>query len=318
MSTAEFTAPAAIHTILFATDFSDSAKRAQTYAIGLANRFRTNLIVAHANELPNYGQRPENWRAANESSAAAMRQLEKEMAAAYPAFHPEFYVDEGAAWPIVESLLEKKQIDLIVLGTRGRTSFGKFLLGSQAEEIFRHASCPVLTVGPHAPLMTGRENELNEVIFATDFSPAAQAAAPFAVSAALMLQAHLNLLHVVEEPKLGEFIIPEEVIASSQRLLRSLVPEEARFWREPRYFAERGEPVGKILEIAERVHAGLIVLGVRKPGLAVPNWGAGVAYRVACAATCPVVTVRGWGAVAERSTERRTKAWANAPALANG
>jgi nucleotide-binding universal stress UspA family protein len=317
MGTAEFTTPTAIHTILFATDFSESAKRAQSYATGMANRFRANLIVAHANDLPNYGQRPENWRAANEGAAGAMRQIEREMAAAHPAFHAEFHVDEGTTWQMVESVLEREKVDLIVMGTRGRTGVGKFLLGSQAEEVFRRATCPVLTVGPHAPLMSGRENELNEVLFATDFSPAAQNAAPFAVSIALMLQAHLNLLHVAEEPKMGELVIPEEVLTSSRRLLRSLVPEEAQFWREPRYFAERGEPVEKILVTAESVRAGLIVLGVRKPGPAAANWGTGVAYKVACSATCPVVTVRGWGAVTERAAERRVRVTARTPAMAN-
>jgi nucleotide-binding universal stress UspA family protein len=316
MSITDFTPPGAVQTILFATDFSESARKAQTYATGLANRFRANLIVAHANDLPNYGQRPENWRVANEGSADAMRALEKEMAA-YPGFHTSFHVDEGTAWQMIESVIEKEKIDLIVLGTRGRTGAGKLLLGSHAEEIFRRALCPVLTVGPHAPRMTGKEDELREVLFATDFSPAAQVAAPFAVSLALMLQAHLNLVYVVEEPKLGEFITPEELVTSSERLLRSLVPDEARVWREPRYFVEQGEPVDNILKAAELVHAGLIVLGVRKPGVTVPNWGAGVAYKVACFATCPVVTVRGWGTVSKRVSERTANVIVRTPTLAN-
>jgi nucleotide-binding universal stress UspA family protein len=296
MRTAELTTPAAVHTILFATDFSDVAIKAQSYATGLANRFRAKLVVAHANEPPNYGLRPENWRAANEQAAAKMRELKTTLTTIFPGFQSEFCVDEGSAWHVVESLLAKHPVDLIVVGTRGRTGLGKLLLGSQAEEIFRHAPCPVLTVGPHAPVMTGRENELGEVLYATDFSPASQASAPFAVGLALALQAHLNLLHVVEEQKVGELVHPEEVLISSMRLLRSLIPAEAQFWREPRCFAERGEPAQTILQVAERVHAGVILLGVRKPAQmpgAATHWGTGVAYQVACSATCPVLTVRG-------------------------
>jgi nucleotide-binding universal stress UspA family protein len=250
----------------------------------------------HANEPPNYGLRPENWRVASEASAAEMKELRQSITTAFPGFESEFCAGEGNAWQVVESVLEKNKIDLIVLGTRGRTGVGKLLLGSQAEEIFRHAPCPVLTVGPHAVEMAGRENELNEVLYATDFSPESQAAAPYAVSIALMLQAHLNLLHVVEEPKVGELLRPEEVVSSSERLLRSLVPEEAKFWRDPRCFAERGTPAEKILEVAERVHAGLIVLGVRKPaGVpgAATHLGIGVAHKVVSTAICPVLTVRG-------------------------
>lgn len=296
MKAAEMTTPVAVKTILFATDFSDAAKRAQSYATGLANRLRAKLFVVHANEPPNYGLRPENWRMANEASAAAMKELRQSLTATFPGFESEFYVDEGSAWHVVESALEKNKVDLIVLGTRGRSGIGKLLLGSQAEEILRRAPCPVLTVGPNSRPMTGKENELTEVLYATDFSPASQAAAPYAVSMALKLPAHLNLLHVVEEPKVGELLRPAEVVSSSERLLRSLVPEEANFWREPRYFAERGEPAEKILEIAERVHAGLIVLGVRKPaGVpgAATHLGIGVAHKVVSTAICPVLTVRG-------------------------
>jgi len=185
--------------------------------------------------------------------------------------------------------------DLIVLGTRGRTGLGKLLLGSQAEEIFRPAKCPVLTVGPHSQPISGGENELKEVLFATDFTPESQAAAPYAVSVALALQAHLNLLHVVEEPKTEELVYPTEVIPSSERLLRSLVPEDAHFWREPRYFVERGAVSEKILETAERIPASLIVLGVRGP-MGIPgaagHLSAGLAHKVVVNASCPVLTVR--------------------------
>jgi len=296
MRTAQITTPAAVRTILFATDFSDAAKRAQSYATGLSTRFRAKLVVAHANEPPNYGLRPENWRAANEQAAAKMSELQKTLTSTFSGFESDFCVDEGSAWHVVESLLGKRNVDLIVVGTRGRTGVGKLLLGSQAEEIFRHAPCPVLTVGPNAVEMKGTERELGEVLYATNFSPESRASAPFAVTFALTLGAHLNLLHVVEEAKTGELVHPEEVLASSERLLASLVPEEAQFWREPRFFAERGEPAQKILQVAERVHAGLIVLGVRKPtgvsGVAT-HLATGVAYKVACSATCPVLTVRG-------------------------
>lgn len=301
MRTAEMQAPekssfAAIKTILFATDFSDAAKRAQSYATGLANRFRAKLFVVHANEPPNYALRPENWRDANAASAAEMRELQKSLTAAFPGFETQFCLDEGSAWQAVESVLEKNKIDLIVLGTRGRTGIGKLLLGSQAEEILRRAPCPVLTVGPYSQPMTGKEGELEEVLYATDFSPESQAAAPYAVSMALTLQAHLNLLHVVEVPKVEELVRPAEVLSSSERLLRSLIPAGAQFWREPRFFAERGESAEKILEVAERVHANLVVLGVRKPaGVpgAATHLGMGVAHKVVSAATCPVLTVRG-------------------------
>lgn len=86
------------------------------------------------------------------------------------------------------------------------------------------------------------------------------------------------------------------MITSTERMLRGLVPENAKFWREPRCFAERGAPAGTILKIAEHVKAGLIVLGVRKPtGVpgAATHIAGGVAHKVVSVALCPVLTVRG-------------------------
>jgi nucleotide-binding universal stress UspA family protein len=39
--------------------------------------------------------------------------------------------------------------DMIVMGTQGRTGLDRLLLGSVAERVIRHASCPVLTVRPN-------------------------------------------------------------------------------------------------------------------------------------------------------------------------
>jgi nucleotide-binding universal stress UspA family protein len=284
-----------LKTILFATDFSESAKRAQSYATGLSNRFRAKVIVVHAKEAPNYALPPESWRRADDADALQMQELRQSLAKLTPGLECEFCVGEGTAWQIVEAALEKNKADLIVLGTRGRTGATKLLLGSQAETILRRASCPVLTVGPHAKTITGGEKELQEVLYATDFSPESQAAAPYAISITLALQAHLNLLHVVEEQKVGELVRPTDVVSASEPLLRSLVPKDAKFWSEPRCFVETGVAAEKILEVAEHIPASLIVLGVRKPaGVpgAATHLGIALAHKIIAAAKCPVLTVR--------------------------
>lgn len=288
-------AAAAVKTILFPTDFSDASRRAQSYATAMANRFRAKLLILHARDPRDYNLPPETWQRAEHADANKMQELQRSIANAFPVLKSELCVGEGTAWQIVESALAKHKVDMIVLGTRGRTGLGKLLLGSHAEEIFRRAACPVLTVGPHAQDIKGTEKELREVLYATDFSPESQAAAPYAVSIALALEAHLNLLHVVEEPKVGELVSATEVVPSSERLLRALIPEDAQFWRDPRYFVERGVASEKILEVAERIPASLIVLGVRKgtgvPGAAT-HLGIGLAHKVVAAAACPVLTVR--------------------------
>ena len=58
-------------------------------------------------------------------------------------------IEQGEVPEVLSKLVRKYDIDLIVIGTGGRKGLEKLLLGSVAEEVFRNAECPVLTVGPH-------------------------------------------------------------------------------------------------------------------------------------------------------------------------
>ena len=136
-------------------------------------------------------------------------------------------IKDGELWGSVGSVIETKQIDLVVLGTRGRSGLARLLLGSAAEEIFRRAPCPVLTVGPHASTLLLRGGGVAHILYASDFSPESVAAAPYAISLAQEYQAHLTLLHAIIDPKTGDLVQSKELVPSSERLLRDLVPSEA-------------------------------------------------------------------------------------------
>jgi len=55
-------------------------------------------------------------------------------------------VEQGDPAGVILRLAAETKCDLIVLGTHGRGLIGRFLLGSVAESVVRHAICPVLTV----------------------------------------------------------------------------------------------------------------------------------------------------------------------------
>ena len=118
---------------------------------------------------------------------------------------------------------------MLVLGTHGRAGLGKLLIGSVAEEVFRRASCPVMTVGPHASSKVQNEIHFQHILFATDFSPDSLAALPYAVSLAKEDQAKLTFLHVVEQPAAG--IVDLDAVTSALMLrLHKLIPAAAA-WR---------------------------------------------------------------------------------------
>src|SRR5271166_4980334 len=77
---------------------------------------------------------------------------------------------DGEISGVIEDFVRDRGIDLMILGTRGRTGISKFLLGSIAQEIFHYVSCPVLTVGPWSR-DSDRKLQLKKVLFATDLSP---------------------------------------------------------------------------------------------------------------------------------------------------
>ncbi len=84
-------------------------------------------------------------------------------------------------------------------------------------------------------------------------------------------------------------------VESSEQLLRKLIPPEAELWCEPRLALEQGPATEKILEVASRKKADLIVLGVHRRDFAgmATHLPIATAHKVVTHARCPVLTVRG-------------------------
>ena len=286
----------ALKNILFATDFSSAADNAMSYAGTLAKSFGAKLFGFHVQEPANYALPPELWQSTQEITEKQMGELRKAMVREFPGVLSEAIIGEGGFWQALQLAIEKYQIDLIVLGTHGRTGFGKLLLGSQAEELLRRATGPVLTVGPAVHPETWPSGKFASILYATDFGPSSQAAMRYALSFAEENQAKLTLLHVVELGKAGNLASRQELIEESERKLRNLVPEEAKAWCTPNCVVELGEPAQRIFEIANRTGADLIVLGVHKaegvPGAAT-HLPVATVHKVVAHATSPVLTVRG-------------------------
>ena len=116
------------------------------------------------------------------------------------------------------------------------------------------------------------------------------------MSLAQEFQAHLTLLHVIPEERPGDLILPGEQTESSERRLHELVPAEAELWCVPQFAVEEGPVAEKILEVAKKRNADLIVLGVHRPSGfpgAATHLPTAIAHKVVTQANCPVLTVRG-------------------------
>ena len=288
----------ALKNILFATDFSPAAEAALPYAIGLANQYGAKVHGLHVRFPATYPivgpeAMPQVIEAAEEQAKFEAKQLH-EMLATVP---HEVTVAEGDLWPMLSEIVEKQKTDLIVMGTHGRKGVSRALLGSAAEEIFRKASCPVLTVGPHVSQEHGAPpgdegDSLRDGFFTRVPCRAAVrgvhgAGASVESDVAAMLPA---------KPKVGELVHAEQYAESTLRRLQALVPAEAELWCEPKCRVEQGPEAEKIMEVAIALGADLIVLGVRGPqgGVgATTHLLRSIAHEVVANAQCPVLTVRG-------------------------
>lgn len=276
-----------LHNVLVATDFSAASKKAVVYATSIARRHRSKLFIAHVVTSRSESALMEGWR------VGQMEITEHLLADRLDGIQHELIVKSGNVWAVLSQLIAEKEVDLVVLGTRGRTGVRKRLLGSVAESIFRQAPCPVLIVGPNA---AGQDPEIGpeRILAATGFAAHSVAGVRYAIGLAEVLRSSLALLNVVTAG--GDVSASAKNTVKKERLskLRTLIPTDVRLASEPLFFVEFGSAPERILEKALAWKANLIVLGLRhiKEGSRdETTWAK--AYEIVSKASCPVLTIRG-------------------------
>lgn len=299
MTPIETGARVTLKNILYLTDFSEPSETAIPFAIAIAREYESKVYAMHVlTPVPLAYASPDSAAAAidglEEGAQAGMQRLAVQLAGVP---YETMLVRGESVWSSVEPALSECDIDLVILGTHGRTGATKLLFGSVAEEIFRRTRVPVLTIGPSVRKGVHGGSQFRRVLFATDFTTEAQAAAPYAVSMAQEHQARLLLLHVMRDPDPNKSKkTPQDSVANAMHQLYEIVPPEAELWCRPEPTVRFGNPAERILEAADELDADLIVLGVRD---AAGHLGAAThlerttAHKVVARATCPVLTVRG-------------------------
>jgi nucleotide-binding universal stress UspA family protein len=142
--------------ILSATDFSTNAKLALEYACGLADKFQAELHILHvlpvivnqlvADPYAAYGLPADFEDRVRASAEKALSELPDPSWAGHPCVVRE--LRRGSPFVEIVQYARENHMDLIVLGTHGRSGLTHMLLGSVAERVVRTAGCPVLTIRP--------------------------------------------------------------------------------------------------------------------------------------------------------------------------
>ncbi|HKW63730.1 MAG TPA: universal stress protein [Candidatus Acidoferrum sp.] len=282
--------------IMVLTDFSGVSDLALDYALALARRYDARIYLTHVISPDTYQMAEpalaemtyEKMRQAAEQGIADILISGKLRGVPHEALIP-----EGTLWPAVERLIQEHEIDLVVTGTHGRGQFKKMILGSVAEEVFRQASCAVLTVGPHTGTKVPSEVSLKNILFATDFGPGAERAARYAFSLAQEHDARLTMLHAVEEAHAYTEEEVERIRKVNIKKMKQFMPSESANWCRVAFRVTFGAAVEEIVTEAWETKADLIIMGAKMRKTFAGHAPQTTAYNVVVKAKCPVLTVRG-------------------------
>jgi len=275
-----------ISSIAVATDFSPSSDRAMQHALVIARWYGATLHILHAVRRSEFSFVPDLMVQLDELAERDCDDLASRLRAAHSLDNIQHRLWNlyGEA-PAVGDFVRDQKIDLLVLGTRGRTGISKLLLGSVADQIFHCVTCPVLTVGPWAR-GAASQLALKNVLFATDLSPQSTAALPYVIGAAKAWRAAIDVLHVCSPDHLNGGPRME----AYRRRVDALTASEPRI--SVRYHVTPGEPSPAVLDFAGRNNTDFIVLGLDNHRSLYGGPPLSHAYEIVRQARCPVLSVR--------------------------
>jgi nucleotide-binding universal stress UspA family protein len=136
--------------ILLPTDGSDGIAAAATHAAAIAERFDATVhvlsVVDTRNrfESPTGGLSMDAW--ANAERERADHAVERTVDALADDVSAETAIVEGVPRTEILDYAEAEGMDLVVMGTHGRTGLDHYLIGSVAEKVVRRSPVPVVTV----------------------------------------------------------------------------------------------------------------------------------------------------------------------------
>jgi len=136
-----------IRRILLATDLLPTSEGAAIQAMDLAHDLGADLLVlsvidpSSSRHSGRVGDRIDQLRAGREVAAQGLVSRGRESGV-----RVSFLIWEGTPGEAIVDVATSEEVDMVVVGSHGRGSVGRILIGSVSEHVVRHAPCPVLVV----------------------------------------------------------------------------------------------------------------------------------------------------------------------------
>lgn len=270
-------------TILVCSDGSEGAQAAARMAVQVARKFEAAVILLHTYDLTNAypAYAGTVWELAfNEGNMdsyakAARRAMDDTTGLIFDAAGVpyESVIERGHPVATITRIAREREVDLVVIGSRGLSDMQGFVLGSVSEGVLHHVHCPVLIVrGKHAADVPA----MRSVLLATDGSAGACQAATVAIQMAQRFAAPLSVLNVLDAATLSFGLTPfmlgkdDAPYLDATHLLtaltKSLGAEATEAGVPVSFHQETGYPAQTIVDFAGSHHADLIVIGCRGRG----------------------------------------------------
>ena len=296
-----------IKRILFPTDFSECANHALSYSLILAEKYQAELVMFHV--IVMFQEDPNNPDYRFPDLAESYKKIEKachkefdRLCAKWQKLKVKKVVARGFS-PAEETLqyAEDNKIDLIVMGTYGRSAISRFFLGSTADRVVRFSLCPVITLREE-PKEFIKTRRYGRILFPTDYSEYAQKTLKWAVELAKDYNSELDVLHVIEQNIPPQYYSAEiSSIFELDRHLKKRATKALGHFLDGvnkkevkiKKFIREGKSDVEIVKFAEKWSIDLIVMPSHgMSGIERILMGS-TTERVVRRARCPVLTVKG-------------------------
>lgn len=261
-----------IEQILVPTDFSENAQHAVDYAIELGKRCSAKLHLLHTPVIPtyllmdlSYSPGPEAvTRILNDSQETLDKQAQRIADAGVEHFTA---IREGTVHEVIRDYAKEHGVDLVVVGTHGRTGVSKLMYGSVTERVIKTVHTPILVVPPQ-----GGQTP-SSIVVSYDFSGPSKRAAEVGSALHAVFGGPLHLVHSYLDVW-GEYTDRGAVVgeaAEKRREALRLGLQEMLESDAKQVFTEgpgplethlvTGDPADSILQVAKDVGGTLICAG---------------------------------------------------------
>ncbi|WIV65806.1 universal stress protein [Natrialbaceae archaeon AArc-T1-2] len=254
-----------IERVLIPTDDSDGALSGAKRGIALASRTGADVhvlsVVETGNEPPEYD---DELLASLEAQAEGAVETVEQMARDYDEeVDVTTVVRRGIPFQSIREYANRREIDVVAMGTTGRAGIDRILLGSVTENVLRTARTPVLAVPPNADQPAIDDVAFDRLLLPTDGSDGAEIAAEWGIALADRFESTVHALYAIDTSPFSAIgdEVPEALGHRGETAVESVRKRAGDADVDATGSIATGSPTDVILEYATDEDVDLIVIG---------------------------------------------------------